>query len=123
MTEANRKVICTAYSPGAVHDFKLFHKSKTCMHEDITLITDTGYQGINKTHGKSILAKKKSKLHPLSKDDKRNNRKISQRRVVNEHVIRMVKRFKIVADRYRNRRKRFGLRFNLIAGLYNFELE
>ena len=23
---------------------------------------------------------------------------------------------------YRNRRKRFGLRFNLIAGIYNFEL-
>jgi hypothetical protein len=25
-------------------------------------------------------------------------------------------------ERYRNRRKRFSLRFNLIAGLYNFEL-
>ncbi|MDR0637616.1 MAG: IS5/IS1182 family transposase, partial [Spirochaetaceae bacterium] len=31
------------------------------------------------------------------------------------------KRFKIVADRYRNRRKRFGLRFNLICGICNFE--
>lgn len=38
-------------------------------------------------------------------------------------VIGMVKRFKIVADKYRNQRKRFGLRFNLIAGLYNFELK
>ncbi len=26
------------------------------------------------------------------------------------------------SDRYRNRRKRFGLRFNLIAGLRNYEL-
>jgi len=25
-------------------------------------------------------------------------------------------------ERYRNRRKRFSLRFNLIAGVYNFEL-
>ncbi|MDN5248453.1 MAG: IS5/IS1182 family transposase, partial [Wolbachia endosymbiont of Tyrophagus putrescentiae] len=33
-----------------------------------------------------------------------------------------LKRFKIIADRYRNRRKRFGLMFNLIAGVYNFEL-
>jgi hypothetical protein len=33
-----------------------------------------------------------------------------------------LKIFKILADRYRNRRKRFGLRFNLIAGLYNHEL-
>ena len=47
---------------------------------------------------------------------------ISSERVVNENVIGMIKRFKIVADRYRNRRKRFALRFNLIAGIYNFEL-
>ncbi|MBD1879003.1 IS5/IS1182 family transposase, partial [Coleofasciculus sp. FACHB-T130] len=26
------------------------------------------------------------------------------------------------SGRYRNRRKRFGLRFNLIAGLLNYEL-
>ncbi|KJV53055.1 putative transposase [Orientia tsutsugamushi str. Gilliam] len=32
------------------------------------------------------------------------------------------KRFKIIADKYRNRRKRFGLRFNLISGIYNFDL-
>ena len=59
---------------------------------------------------------------PLSSDDKMKNRKISSERVFNEHVIGKVKRFKITADRYRNRRKRFGLRFNLIAGVYNFEL-
>ena len=41
---------------------------------------------------------------------------------VNEYVIGKIKRFKIVADKYRNRRKRFGLRFNLISGIYNFEL-
>ncbi|MDR0296736.1 MAG: IS5/IS1182 family transposase, partial [Rickettsia sp.] len=29
---------------------------------------------------------------------------------------------KIIADKYRNRRKRFSLRFNLISGLYNWEL-
>ena len=34
----------------------------------------------------------------------------------------MLKRFKIISDRYRNRRKRFSLRFNLLAGLYNYEL-
>ncbi|WP_395461592.1 hypothetical protein [Wolbachia endosymbiont (group A) of Therophilus tumidulus] len=38
------------------------------------------------------------------------------------NVIGLLKRFKIIADRYRNRRKRFGLRFNLIAGIHNFEL-
>ncbi len=39
-----------------------------------------------------------------------------------EHVNRRLKIFRILSERYRNRRKRFGLRFNLIAGLYNYEL-
>ena len=53
--------------------------------------------------------------------DKVFNRKVSSERVLNEQVIGLIKRFKIVSDRYRNRRKRFGLRFNLICGICNFE--
>lgn len=68
------------------------------------------------------MPKKKSKKNPLTKEEKKNNRKLASDRVVNENVIGMLKRFKIIADKYRNRRKRFGLRFNLIAGLYNWEL-
>lgn len=70
----------------------------------------------------TLMPKKKSKKIPLTKKDKLENKSISSKRVLNEHVIGMIKRFKIVADKYRNRRKRFGLRFNLIAGIYNFEL-
>ena len=39
-----------------------------------------------------------------------------------EHVNRRLKIFKILSYPYRNRHKRFGLRSNLIAGLYNYEL-
>jgi len=39
-----------------------------------------------------------------------------------EHVIRRLKIFRIFSGRYRNRRKRFGWRLNLIAGLLNYEL-
>ncbi|SPR10281.1 IS5 family transposase ISOt6 [Orientia tsutsugamushi] len=75
-----------------------------------------------KIHNNSELPKKKSKKNPLTKNDKKNNRRLAGERVVNETVIAMLKQFKIIADKYRNRRKRFGLRFNLISGIYNFEL-
>ena len=68
------------------------------------------------------MPKKKSKKKTLTAQDKQQNRELSSQRVLNEHVIGMIKRFKIVADKYRNRRKRFGLRFNLIAGICNYEL-
>lgn len=83
---------------------------------------DSGYQGIQKIHKNSFLPHKKKKKTPLTKEQKRENRQVSRDRVLNENVIGMVKRFKIISDRYRNRRKRFCLRFNLIAGIHNFEL-
>ncbi len=82
----------------------------------------TGYQGIDKLHHNAVLPKKKTKKKPLSKEDKKKNRQLSSERALNENVIGMIKRFKIISDCYRNRRKRFSLRFNLLAGIYNFEL-
>jgi hypothetical protein len=117
-----RHIICTSFSNGKRHDFRLFKESKTHIHPEITAKTDTGYIGIAKLHKNSVLPKKKSKKKPLTAEDKAMNRKISSDRVDNEHAIGFIKRFKILAERYRNRRKRFGLRFNLIAGICNFEL-
>ncbi|MEM9817187.1 MAG: transposase family protein, partial [Cyanobacteria bacterium P01_D01_bin.6] len=50
------------------------------------------------------------------------NRTLGKERIWVEHVNRRVKIFRILAQRYRNRRRRYGLRFNLIAALYNYEL-
>ncbi|MCX6994423.1 MAG: IS5 family transposase [Chlamydiae bacterium] len=116
------KIICLAFSNGKRHDFRLFKESKTQIHPQINVITDTGYQGLQKLHAKTQMPKKKSKKNPLTKKDKLSNQSLSRERVANENVIGMIKRFKIIADRYRNRRKRFALRFNLIAGIYNLEL-
>jgi hypothetical protein len=117
-----RKVICTAFANGKRHDFRLFKDSKTHILKETQADTDTGYQGIKEIHQNSVLPKKKTKKKPLTKEEKAFNREISSERVVNEHAIGFIKRFKILSERYRNRRKRFGLRFNLIAGICNFEL-
>jgi hypothetical protein len=68
------------------------------------------------------LPKKSSKKKPLTKEERKDNQKISSERVLNENVIGRLKRFRIISDRYRNRRKRFGLRFNLISGIHNYEV-
>lgn len=122
MDKKKKTIICTNFSNGKRHDFRLFKESGVHIHPEIKSLTDTGYQGIHKLHQNSALPKKKTKKNPLTKEDKKKNRELSSERVLNENVIGMIKRFKIIADRYRNRRKRFGLRFNLIAGIYNFEL-
>ena len=92
------------------------------MAHDILCLADTGYLGINKLHTNSQIPAKKSKLHPLTPDQKAANRKLASQRIFCEHIIGRLKVFRILSDRYRNRRKRFGLRFNLIAAIYNLEL-
>ena len=115
-----RKVICTAFANGKQHDFRLFKESKTHILAEITAKTDTGCIGIDKIHKNSVLPKKKSKKKPLACEDRSVNRKISSERTDNEHAIGFIKRFKVLSERYRNRRKRFGLRFNLIYGNLQF---
>lgn len=78
---------------------------------------------MQKRHAKTDIPKKRSKKIPLSASDKERNRAISSERVPCENVIALLKRFKIIAHRDRNRRRRFRLRFFLIAAIYNIELE
>lgn len=85
-------------------------------------ITDTGYLGIKNVLPNARLSQKKTKKNPLTKEQKQSNRSLSRLRVLNEHVIGRLKRFRVIAEKYRNRGKRFALRFNLVAGIYNFEM-
>jgi hypothetical protein len=85
-------------------------------------LADSGYQGLKKLHNNSELPKRNSKKHPLTKQDKQQNHQISSERVLVENIIRKIKIFRIMAEKYRNRRKRFTLRLNLIAGILNYEL-
>ncbi|MCE7935518.1 MAG: hypothetical protein DYG96_13150 [Chlorobi bacterium CHB2] len=50
--------------------------------------------------------------------EKGENREHSRKRIVIEHVFARLKVFKILSERYRNRRKRF----DLIATIHTFEL-
>jgi hypothetical protein len=117
-----KKVICTSFSNGKKHDFKLFKESKVRWTKEHSGVTDSGYTGIKKFQKNSRLPKKSNKKKPLTKEERKENQKISSETVVNENVIGSLKKFKIISDRYRNRRKRFGLRFNLIAKIHNYEV-
>ena len=122
MNQRTGEIICTAHGQGKMHDFRLFKQSRIPLKQTIKCLVDKGYQGIQKLHANSEVPQKKPRKGTLSDEGKKRNRELARERVIGEHVHRKLKIFKILADRYRNRRKRFGLRFNLIAGLYNYQL-
>ena len=114
-------VLCIFVGKGSQHDFRIFQNSKVHILSRIWAYTDKAYQGLTKLHGSSLIPIKATKNHKLSPEEKKYNSIISKLRIYIEHINRYIKRFRILSSRYRNRRKRFGLRVSLICGIYNFQ--
>ena len=122
VNQATGEIICTAFGKGTIHDFRLFKLSRLPMLPEQLCLADKGYQGLGKLHPSSCLPTKKPRQGKLNQDERQHDRCLARLRIVVEHVNRRLKIFRILAERYRNRRKRFGLRFNLISAILNFEL-
>ena len=122
INQETREIICTAFGPGHCHDFNLFKTSKIHFHPETHSLQDSGYQGIKDYHPNSYIPRKKPKNGKLSLLEKDYNRVLAQERIMIEHVNRSLKIFKILSSRYRNRRRRYGLRCNLLSAIYNYEL-
>jgi IS5 family transposase len=90
--------------------------------ESIKILADLGFLGIYKIHENSVIPHKSSKNKPLTKEQKKQNRELASRRIPIEHTNRMMKIFNILKYPYRNKQKRFGLRVNLLAAIYNKNL-
>jgi len=117
------RIVSTAYGKGRRHDFHLFKHSRVRFMTQTQVLVDTGYRGLQKLHANTLMPEKRSKKQPLTRQDKKENRRISAQRVPCENLIGLIKRFKIIAHRYRNRRKRFLLRGNIIAAIHKLELK
>ena len=54
-------------------------------------------------------------------EEKEYNRALSRVRITIENIFGDIKTFKILADRYRNKRKRYNVKFKIIAGIVNLK--
>jgi hypothetical protein len=116
------QILCTAYGLGRVHDFRLFKNSRLPLLSSQLCLADKGYQGLAKLHANCCTPTKKPRDTQLPEVERQHNSNLARLRVIAEHVNRRLKIFRILSEPYRNRRKRLGLRFNLISGLLNHEL-
>ena len=123
VSKKTKRIVCTHHDKGKTHDFRVFVKSKLPLNKKTKLKADSGYQGAQQIHGNSELPKKSSKNKPLTDKEKAANRKPAGERVMIEHVIGKIKVFRILAERYRNRRAKHSQRVKLICGICNYQLK
>ena len=87
----------------------------------IIILADSGYQGIQNYHEFSLIPIKKSKKKELSEPEKAYNKALSRQRIFIENINAKIKVFKIMSDRYRNRRESHLARTKLICAILNAE--
>ena len=106
-----------------MHDKKQFDKSGLgeVIPKDVTVWTDTGYQGIcNNFDLKHMQPQKRKRGTVLTPEQKQNNKTISSIRIVNEQAIGGIKRMSSATDIYRNKIAGTDDKLMLVsAGIWN----
>lgn len=116
---AKGRIVCVSPSaPGAVHDITIRRRSQP-LPQNARAYADSGYQGYQDDHPNLDIPYKKPKKRKLTKEEKEYNHALSRFRVRVEHVIGRMKKFRILADRYRYPRARHSVKFSIIAGITN----
>jgi hypothetical protein len=110
--------------PGKVSDNTVLAGSGI-MHsipEDVQVNLDRGYEGAEERYpdNKIYKPKRAQRNHPLTLFEKLYNHIINTTRILVEHVIGRLKKFRIMSELYRNRRSAHADYLVVVAGLINF---
>jgi len=113
--------------PGPWADIKLLKKSRILrrLPEGVGGIGDLAYVGIGELHPEGLGAapRRKPRGKERPPEDRRYNRAFSRRRIIVEHAIGRLRRFRAVAHVNRHRRAGHAMRVRAIAGLVNRMLD
>ncbi len=120
-----RILVLTKQKSGRRHDKRLADKDSVfeMIPKEISVMADTGFIGAQKLHPNMYMPKKKSRGKPLTLDEKEMNKLISSCRVIVEHAIGGIKRYRCMAEKLRNRKAFIDDTFILLSsGLWNYHL-
>lgn len=123
----------TNHARGSRHDYALFKQHHPRLPKQVKVNADLGYKGIKEDFPEfnaQIPFKRKSpgrgkrgiKAQELTSEEKSHNRRLAKARVVVEHTISRVKKFRIMGEEFRNRLKHYDPMTDIVFGLINFRI-
>jgi hypothetical protein len=123
----------TNHARGRRHDYAIFKRYHPSLPKKVRPMVDLGYDGIQNDFPemKPMIPFKKRgggkgrggiKGAELTPAQKRSNKRLSKARVVVEHTIARMKKFRIMADEFRNRLKRYDAMTDIVSGLVNLRM-
>jgi DDE superfamily endonuclease/Helix-turn-helix of DDE superfamily endonuclease len=123
----------TNHARGRTHDYALFKRNHPDLPKKVRPVVDLGYNGIQNDYPEmdpSIPFKKKSvgrghkgeKADELTPEQKAFNSRLSKERIVVEHTISRLKKFRVMGDEFRNRLRHYDMMTNIVSGLINLRI-
>lgn len=96
---------CSPTVPGRRHDKAVTEKERLRLPKEVTVLGDSGFEGLNAGAATLITPWKKPRGRKLHWKRRAFNRLLARERVQVEHTLASVKRLRILRDEFRNRRK------------------
>ncbi len=123
----------TPHARGSRHDYALFKWRHPRLPDGVRLGVDLGYDGIQNDYpmfNALVPFKRRSpgrgkrgvKAKELTGEEKVFNQRLSRERVVVEHTISRLKKFRIMAHKFRNRLRRYDVMTDIACGLVNLRI-
>jgi hypothetical protein len=104
---------------GPRSDSKLFEQTQQELPEDLSFIGDSAYVGRRNT----TTPHKKPPKRELTQEQKEFNRQVSQERVFVEHVIRVIKIFRVAKEEFRMRSGMYEMVIGCVCGLVRLRVQ
>ncbi len=114
----------TSHKKGRRHDYDIYKKNHLITPKEITNVFDLGYLGVEKDFPKqlSVLPYKKKRNIELSQEEKQFNKSHSRKRIVIEHTICRLKKYRIQSEVFRNRLRKYNKISDIVVGLINYRI-
>jgi len=112
------------YKKGSRHDYDIYKKNHPIAPKDVVNVFDLGYLGVEKDFPQQIssLPNRKERNLQSSEEQKEFNRGHAKKRIVIEHTICRLKKYRILADVFRNRLNKHNKISDIVSGLINYRI-
>ena len=116
----------TNHARGRRHDYGIIKGNRPKLPKGVRPGVDLGYDGIKndfpELEALMPFKRRGGRGRALTPSQKRFNKLLAKARVVVEHTISKMKKFRIMGDEFRNRLKRYDVMTDLVSGLVNLRI-
>ena len=112
------------HKKGHRHDYNIYKKNRPMIPNQVVNVFDLGYLGVEKDFPQqlSFMPNRKKRNLKLTQEEKEYNKDHSKKRIVIEHTICRLKKYRILADVFRNRLRKHNKVSDIVSGLVNHRI-